>query len=62
MTLGWHIGHLEGMKYFFKEGGGYRCEMRINQKEKIASIMMINETSAGCNKYLNAIDKAFLSA
>lgn len=62
MTLGWHIGYLEGTKYFFKEGGGggYHCEMRIYQKKRIASIIMINETSASCKKYLNALDKAFL--
>lgn len=63
MTLGWHIGYLEGMKYFFKEGGGggYHCEMRIYQKKRIASIVMINETSASCKKYLNTLDEAFLS-
>ncbi len=63
MTLGWHIGYLEGKKYFFKEGGGggYHCEMRIYQKKRIASIVMINETSASCKRYLNSLDKVFLS-
>jgi CubicO group peptidase (beta-lactamase class C family) len=63
MTLGWHIGYLEGTKYFFKEGGGggYHCEMRIYEKKRIASIIMINETSASCKKYLNTLDKALMS-
>ncbi len=63
MTLGWHIGYLEGTKYFFKEGGGggYHCEMRIYEKKRIASIIMINETSASCKKYLNTLDNAILS-
>ena len=63
MTLGWHIGYLEGMKYFFKEGGGggFHCEMRIYQNKRIASIVMINETSANCKSYLNILDKPFLS-
>jgi CubicO group peptidase (beta-lactamase class C family) len=63
MTLGWHIGYLDRTKYFFKEGGGggYHCEMRIYQKKRLASIIMINETSASCKKYLNTLDKSFLS-
>ena len=31
MTLGWHIGDLDGTRFFYKEGGGggFHCMMRL---------------------------------
>lgn len=61
MTLGWHIGDLEGAKYFYKEGGGggYHSEMRIFPDQEIASIIMVNKTNFNSKKYLNILDKNF---
>jgi D-alanyl-D-alanine carboxypeptidase len=62
MTLGWHIGDLENLPYYFKEGGGagYHCEMRIYPAQKIASIIIVNKTSFNSKKYLNFIDIEYL--
>jgi CubicO group peptidase (beta-lactamase class C family) len=62
MTLGWHVGDLEGMRYVFKEGGGggYHCEMRIYPTKGIASIIMVNRTSFNSKKYLHTLDREFL--
>jgi D-alanyl-D-alanine carboxypeptidase len=61
ITLGWHIGDLEGIKYFYKEGGGggYHSEMRIFPDQEIASIIMVNKTNFNSKKYLNILDKNF---
>ncbi len=63
MTLGWHIGELEGEKYFFKEGGGagYHSEMRIYPVKGIASVIIVNKTSFSSSEYLNTLDKEFLN-
>jgi hypothetical protein len=63
MTLGWHIGNLDGTKYFFKEGGGggFHSEMRLYPEHKIASIIMVNKTLFISNKFQNAIDREFLN-
>ncbi len=62
MTLGWHIGNLEGTKYFFKQGGGggYHNEMRIYLSRGMASIIMVNETTFNVQKYLSMLDRQFL--
>lgn len=64
MTLAWHVGNLDGGKYFFKEGGGggYHSEMRIYPEEKFATIIATNETSADVIKLLNRIDRQFLQS
>ena len=62
MTLGWHLGYLGKSSYFYKEGGGggYHCEMRIYPSRKIASVIMVNETSSGCRIFLTRIDREIL--
>lgn len=62
MTLGWHVGNVEGTGYFFKEGGGggYHSEMRIYPAQKVASLIMVNKTVFNSRKFLNALDKEFL--
>lgn len=61
MTLGWHIGHNENIRYFFKEGGGggFHCEMRIYPDQGIASVIMVNKTIFKPKKVLDSIDKGF---
>jgi D-alanyl-D-alanine carboxypeptidase len=62
MTLGWHIGNIRSIQYFFKEGGGggFHSEMRIYPAQKIASVVIANNTSFNARKFLNAIDEEFL--
>ncbi len=62
MTLGWHIGVLQGVEYFFKEGGGgrFHSEMRIYPTRGLASVIMVNGTEFNSNKALASLDQAFL--
>jgi len=46
VTLGWHIGDLNGARLFYKEGlgGGFHCMMRVYPVAGIATVMMTNAT------------------
>lgn len=63
MTLGLHIGILDGVKYYYKEGGGagFHCEMRIYPESGIASVIMVNRTSFNTNKQLSILDSNFIT-
>ena len=63
MTLGWHVGHVNGTVYFFKEGGGggFHSEMRLYPAKGIASVVMVNSTVFNSTKFLNLMDRAFWS-
>jgi len=62
MTLGWHIGELQGVRYFFKEGGGggFHSEMRLYPTRGVASVIIVNSTELNSNKVLSSLDQAFL--
>jgi len=62
MTLGWHIGELNGDFYYYKEGGGagFHSEMRIYPKKGIASVLMTNRTSLNSKKMLSRLDVSFV--
>jgi CubicO group peptidase (beta-lactamase class C family) len=62
MTLGWHIGDLDGTRYFYKEGGGggYHCEMRIYPERGLGTVIMVNETSSSCVRTQDLVDREFL--
>ena len=62
MTLGWHIGKQNGLRYFYKEGGGagFHGEMRIYPYEGLASVIMANRTSFNSRRELSRIDKNFI--
>lgn len=62
MTLGWHIGELNGVRYFYKEGGGagFHSEMRIYPSPGLASVIMTNRTSFTSRTELSRLDKIFL--
>lgn len=62
MTLGWHIGQMERIRYFYKEGGGggYHCEMRLYPAHRVASVIMVNESSSRCHGYLDRLDRAVI--
>lgn len=59
MTLGWHIEELNGLRYFYKEGGGagFHSEMRIYPSRGLASVIMTNRTSFNSRKELSRIDE-----
>lgn len=59
MTLGWHIGRLGKTQHFYKEGGGggYHAEMRIYPVARMATVIMVNETSSSCVKLQDQIDR-----
>jgi len=62
MTLGWHIGELNEMKYYFKEGGGagFHSEMRIYPDANLASVLMVNRTSFNTRKQLSNLDSLMM--
>lgn len=62
MTLGWHIGELNGETYYYKEGGGagFHSEMRIYPTTGIASVIMANRTSFNSRKILSEQDSHFV--
>jgi len=62
MSLGWHIGKLDGITYYFKEGGGagFRSEMRIYPDSGLASVLMVNKTSLNSTKVLSKLDANYV--
>jgi D-alanyl-D-alanine carboxypeptidase len=64
MSLGWHIGRLNGTRYLFKEGGGggFHCLMRVYPASGIATVVMTNATGFDVRGLLDEIDPRFLSA
>ena len=62
MTLGWHIRQVDGMTYYYKEGGGagFCCEMRMYPEVGIASVLMANRTSFNFKKHLSRLDLLFV--
>jgi D-alanyl-D-alanine carboxypeptidase len=61
MTLGWHVGETEGVRYFFKEGGGggFHAEMRCYPTKAMASVVMVNATQFDSSTFLSRVDSAF---
>ena len=62
MTLGWHVGELDGRPYYFKEGGGagFHCEMRVYPDRGLGSVVMTNRTSFASNAILSRLDREVL--
>lgn len=62
MRLGWHIGTLNGIGYFYKEGGGggFHNLMRLYPAQGIATVVMTNATGVDVGKCLNTLDVQFL--
>ncbi|HXJ31363.1 MAG TPA: serine hydrolase domain-containing protein, partial [Gemmatimonadales bacterium] len=62
MTLGWHVGRLGRVPFFFKEGGGggFHCEMRIYPAPGVGTVVMTNATAFNVKRCLNALDRQFL--
>lgn len=62
MTLGWHVGETQGVRYLFKEGGGggFHAEMRLYPTQGMASVVMVNNTQFDSKAFLHRVDSAFL--
>ncbi len=62
ITLGWHIRNLDGIRYYYKEGGGagFHSEMRIYPTQGLASVIVTNQTSFNSKSTLNKLDGMFL--
>ena len=63
MTLGWHIGDLDGRHFLYKEGGGggFHCMMRVYPANGIGTVVMTNATGFDVRGLLDTIDGSFLS-
>jgi CubicO group peptidase (beta-lactamase class C family) len=63
MTLGWHIGDLDGTRFFYKEGGGggFHCMMRVYPERGIGTVVMTNATGLDVRRVLNALDASFIA-
>lgn len=63
MTLGWHIGRLGRVRFFYKEGGGggFHCMMRIYPDRGLGTVMMTNATGFDVRTAQDTVDSAFLS-
>jgi D-alanyl-D-alanine carboxypeptidase len=61
MTLGWHVGELDGTPFFYKEGGGggFHSMMRVYPAFGIATVIMTNATSFDVRECLNDVDPQF---
>jgi CubicO group peptidase (beta-lactamase class C family) len=64
MTLGWHIGDIEGTRFFYKEGGGggFHSMMRVYPASGVATVIMTNATGFDVGTCLNIVDPGFLRA
>jgi len=62
MTLGWHIGDLDGTRFFYKEGGGggFHSMMRVYRSSGIATVILTNATGFDVRGCLDKIDRSFL--
>jgi D-alanyl-D-alanine carboxypeptidase len=58
MALGWHIGTVNGVRVFYKEGGGggFHSMMRVYPSAAIATVSMSNATGFDVRKLLDAVD------
>ena len=62
MTLGWHVGQVNGEPYLFKEGGGggFHTEMRLYPARGIGTVVMVSSTDFDSTGFLNRVDRPFL--
>jgi CubicO group peptidase (beta-lactamase class C family) len=62
MTLGWHIGSVRGIRYFYKEGGGggFHSMMRLYPSAAIGTVVIVNATGFDVRGHLDSVDALFL--
>ncbi len=63
MCLSWFKVALCGNEYFCHAGGGggYYCEIRIYPKKRIGSVVMFNRTGMSDERFLDKLDKYYIS-
>lgn len=63
LGLSWFLGTLGEDKYYTHAGGGggYYCEIRLYPKKKLASVILFNRTGVSDERFLDNIDKFFLT-
>src|SRR5512143_145199 len=59
MTLGWHVGELDGTRHYFKEGGGggFHSMMRLYPERGRGSVIIGNATGFRAGTALDALDR-----
>jgi D-alanyl-D-alanine carboxypeptidase len=64
MTPGWHIGQLQGITFYYKDGGGggFRSEMRIYPDRGIASVIIGNNADFDPGRISSDLDGVFLNS
>ena len=62
MTVGWHVGDLDGVRYFYKEGGGggFHAMMRVYRDHGIGTVVLTNATVFNVRSLLDVLDSRFL--
>jgi len=62
MTLGWHMGSLDGARFSYKEGGGggFHALIRFYPSPGLATIVMTNATGFDVTGCLDTADREFL--
>jgi CubicO group peptidase (beta-lactamase class C family) len=63
MSLGWHVGTLDGNQIFFKEGGGggFHAMMRVYPDRGIATVLIANATGFKVRACLDTLDRLLLA-
>ena len=58
MTLGWHTGIMEGVRFLYKEGGGggFHSMMRLYPEKGIGTVVMVNATGFDVRALLDRVD------
>lgn len=61
MTPGWHVADVDGVRYFYKEGGGggFHCVMRLYPDQGIGTVVLTNATGFDVNGLLDEVDPRF---
>jgi len=62
MTLGWHVGRVRGVPFFYKEGGGggFHAMMRLYRERGLGTVILANTTGFDVADYLNGRDAALV--
>jgi D-alanyl-D-alanine carboxypeptidase len=64
MTLGWHVGQLDGEEYFYKEGGGagFHSMIRLYPTHAIGTAVIANATGLDVRTTLDRADRQFFGS
>jgi CubicO group peptidase (beta-lactamase class C family) len=62
MTAGWHVESVDGVRHFYKEGGGggFHSMMRVYLDRGIGTVILTNATAFDVRTLLDVLDRRFL--